>query len=138
MLEIQNNCIVFHKLKNIHHCLYIGGICVQYKQSVVQVQVCYTSNLIGPKAHNIIYVNKNFRRINSPLTIIIEATSIIYKRNHQHIFQSNYPIRTTKDHFVNLDRYLLSNSCPPCANASEVQKNENQYQYISRQHQNTE
>ena len=25
--------------------------------SVVQVQVCYTSNLVGPKAHNIIYVN---------------------------------------------------------------------------------
>ena len=25
--------------------------------SVVQVQVCYTSNLAGPKAHNIIYVN---------------------------------------------------------------------------------
>ena len=31
MLEIQNDCIVFHKLKNIHQCLYIGGICVRYK-----------------------------------------------------------------------------------------------------------
>ena len=25
--------------------------------SVVQVQVCYTSKVIGPKAHNIIYIN---------------------------------------------------------------------------------
>ena len=25
--------------------------------SIVQVQVCYTSNLDGPKAHSIIYVN---------------------------------------------------------------------------------
>ena len=31
ILEIQNDCIVFHESKNIHHCLYIGGICVQYK-----------------------------------------------------------------------------------------------------------
>ena len=30
---------------------------MQYKESVVQVQMCYTSNLVGPKAHNIIYVN---------------------------------------------------------------------------------
>ena len=27
--------------------------------SVVQVQVCYTSNLVGPKTHNIIYVNSS-------------------------------------------------------------------------------
>ena len=31
MLEIQNDCIVFLELKNIHQCLYIGGICVRYK-----------------------------------------------------------------------------------------------------------
>ena len=31
MLEILNNCIVFHRRKNIHQCLYIGGICVRYK-----------------------------------------------------------------------------------------------------------
>ena len=31
MLEIQNDCIVFHESKNIHQCLYIGGICVRYK-----------------------------------------------------------------------------------------------------------
>ena len=31
MLEIQNDCIVFHELKNIHQCLYIEGICVRYK-----------------------------------------------------------------------------------------------------------
>ena len=36
---------------------YIGGISVRYKSSVVQVQVCYTSKVIGPKAHNIIYIN---------------------------------------------------------------------------------
>ena len=38
---------------------YIGGISVRYKQSVVQIQVCYTSKVTGPKAHNIIYINKN-------------------------------------------------------------------------------
>ena len=31
MLEIQNDCIVFLESKNIHQCLYIGGICVRYK-----------------------------------------------------------------------------------------------------------
>ena len=31
MLEIRNNCIIFSKSKNIHQCLYIGGICVRYK-----------------------------------------------------------------------------------------------------------
>ena len=31
MLEIQNDCIVFRKSKNIHQCLYIRGICVRYK-----------------------------------------------------------------------------------------------------------
>ena len=31
MLEILNDCIVFLELKNIHQCLYIGGICVRYK-----------------------------------------------------------------------------------------------------------
>ena len=31
MLEILNNCIVFHWRKNIHQCLYIGGICARYK-----------------------------------------------------------------------------------------------------------
>ena len=33
---------------------YIGGVSVRYKQSIVQVQVCYTRKVIGPKAHNII------------------------------------------------------------------------------------
>ena len=32
---------------------YIGGISVRYKESVVQVQVYYTSKAVGPKAHNI-------------------------------------------------------------------------------------
>ena len=36
---------------------YIGGISVRYKESVVQVQMCYTSKVTGPKAHNIIYIN---------------------------------------------------------------------------------
>ena len=31
MLEIRNNCIIFSQSKNIHQCLYIGGICVRYK-----------------------------------------------------------------------------------------------------------
>ena len=31
MLEILNTCIVFLRRKNIHQCLYIGGICVRYK-----------------------------------------------------------------------------------------------------------
>ena len=31
MLEIRNNCIMFPQSKNIHQCLYIGGICVRYK-----------------------------------------------------------------------------------------------------------
>ena len=31
MLEILNNYIVFLKSKNIHQCLYIGGICMRYK-----------------------------------------------------------------------------------------------------------
>ena len=31
LLEIQNDYIVFLELKNIHQCLYIGGICVRYK-----------------------------------------------------------------------------------------------------------
>ena len=63
MLEIQNNCILLCDLKNIHQCLYIGGICVRYK-CAVQI-LCgtsvrykyYTSNLTGPRAHNIIYFN---------------------------------------------------------------------------------
>ena len=31
LLEIRNNCIIFPQSKNIHQCLYIGGICVRYK-----------------------------------------------------------------------------------------------------------
>ena len=31
MFEILNDCIVFHKSKNIHQCLNIRDICVRYK-----------------------------------------------------------------------------------------------------------
>ena len=31
VLEILNDCIVFHKLKNIYQCLNIGDLCVRYK-----------------------------------------------------------------------------------------------------------
>ena len=65
MLEIQNNCIVFHELKEYTSLpLYRRHMCA------VQVQVCYTSNLIGPKVHNIIHVNRpkvhNIIHVNRP------------------------------------------------------------------------
>ena len=52
MLEILEYCIVF-----LNERIYISALCRRHKcaiqVSVVQVQVCYTSKAVGPKAQNI-------------------------------------------------------------------------------------
>ena len=54
ILEILKDCIVF-----LNERIYISALYRRHK-CVVQVQVCYTSKVTGPKAHNIIYINNIF------------------------------------------------------------------------------
>ena len=58
MLEILDAIVLYFTNQRIYISAFIyeAYVC---GTSVVQVQVCSTSNLAGPKAHNIIYVNKN-------------------------------------------------------------------------------
>ena len=51
MLEILEDCIVFFNKRIYISALYRRHKCA-VQISIVQVQVCYTSKAVGPKAHN--------------------------------------------------------------------------------------
>ena len=61
MFDIRFNMVAVRNTKGfvlyfINEKIYISALYRRHK-CAVQVQVCYTSKVIVPKAHNIIYIN---------------------------------------------------------------------------------